>query len=70
MSCPSCNAYLTCNCRSCLKRHGERDSNMVTVSSDGFGWVRACPKCGFKAGEDEWLDIEVQQAKDAGLWPK
>jgi hypothetical protein len=68
MNCPQCNQKLVCGCSACLVNFPAKENEKAM----GFlpdGECQACPNCGFTLHADGWLDVEIKQLKEQGIWP-
>ena len=68
MKCPNCNVELICGCSSCKAIHPAIIGEFyLEFLPDGE--CQACPNCGFTLHADGWLDVEIKQLKEQGIWP-
>jgi hypothetical protein len=68
MKCPKCNQILVCGCKACLINFPAKENEThMLFTPDGNG--ESCPTCGFTQHCDGWLDEELKQLKEQGLWP-
>jgi len=67
-SCPDCGVELSCPCKSCAENTKGKLKEIWQENKEGIFQIK-CPKCGFTASGDYWLDIDVEKAKKNGCWP-
>lgn len=63
--CPKCGHRMKCPCAICMVRHGEERPWVWQENGEDI----ACGGCGYTMNANDWLDLNVEQAKAAGLWP-